>query len=89
MSTKGQSLKEALSSMFATSVILICLLAGWAIWSFVMGNPVNFEGGNIHGKGLPGNYLSRGFHCTSSYCCNSYNVNFLFRKIDFTFSRSW
>ncbi len=58
MSTKGQSLKEALSSMFATSVILICLVTGWAIWSYVMGNPVNFEGGNVHGKPLPGNYFA-------------------------------
>ena len=54
---KGQTLKDALKSVFVLGVILACVLAGYLIYSQIMGNPVNFEGGNIHGRPLPGNYL--------------------------------
>jgi biopolymer transport protein ExbB len=57
MSNKGQSLKEALQSIFATSVIILSLAVAWGIFHFVMGNPINFEGGNPEGKALAGNYL--------------------------------
>lgn len=58
MSNKGQqSLKDALQSVFATSVILLSFGVAVAIFLFVMGDPVNFEGGNPKGHPLPGNYL--------------------------------
>jgi biopolymer transport protein ExbB len=54
---KGQSLAEALKSIFVLAVIVLCLVAGYLIWSQIMGNPINFEGGNPEGAALPGNYL--------------------------------
>ncbi len=56
MSTKGQSIKDVLSSIFATSVILICIAVGFAIFYFVLGDPINFEGGNVE-KGHALGYL--------------------------------
>lgn len=55
---KGQSLKEALQSAFSGTVIVLCLVAGYLIYAKIMGNPVNFEGGNPDGHPLPGNYLA-------------------------------
>lgn len=55
---KGQTLKEALKSTFVLLVILGCAIAGYLIYSQIMGNPVNFEGGNPKGHPLPGNYLA-------------------------------
>jgi biopolymer transport protein ExbB len=54
---KGQSLAEALKSGFVLLVIVLCLVAGWLIYDQIMGNPINFEGGNREGANLPGNYL--------------------------------
>lgn len=54
----GSSLGETLRSAFATSVILIAFIVAVAIYKFVMGNPLNFEGGNPDGHPLPGNYLA-------------------------------
>ncbi len=56
MSTKGQSLKDVLSSIFATSVILICVAVGFIVYYKVLGDPINFEGGNVE-KGKPLGYL--------------------------------
>jgi biopolymer transport protein ExbB len=58
MSTKGSSFKEVLSSAFSVSVIFICVIAGYLIWKYVMGDPINFEGGNPDGHPKPGNYLA-------------------------------
>ncbi len=58
MSKKGSSFKDVLQSMFATSAILVAFLVSLYLYYNVMGNPVNFEGGNPAGKGLPGNYLA-------------------------------
>ena len=55
---KGQTLKDALKSSFVLAVILLCALAGYIIWSQIMGSPVNFEGGNNAGHPIPGNYLA-------------------------------
>lgn len=57
----GQSLKDAMSSVFAVSAVLIALAV--AIWIFisVMGNPNNFEGNNPNGHPLPGNFLAMMF----------------------------
>jgi biopolymer transport protein ExbB len=54
---KGQTLAEALKSVFVLLVIVLCLVAGWLIYKNIMGNPFNFEGGNPEGHPLPGNYL--------------------------------
>lgn len=48
---------DTLRSMFATSVIFIALIVAILIYKFVMGSPLNFEGGNPDGQPLPGNYL--------------------------------
>jgi biopolymer transport protein ExbB len=54
---KGQTLKDVFKSSFVLAVILLCALAGYLIYSQIMGNPVNFEGGNHNGHPLPGNFL--------------------------------
>jgi len=58
MSKNGQTLKEALRSAFAAVVILIALAIAFLVYFYVLGNPVNFEGGNPKGHGIPGNYLA-------------------------------
>ncbi len=55
---KGSALKETLQSVFASGAIVISLIMGYVVWKFVMGNPVNFEGGNPAGHPMPGNYLA-------------------------------
>ena len=54
---KGQTFREALSSIFAGSVIVLCFIAAYLIYVNIMGNPVNFEGGNPKGHVVQGNYL--------------------------------
>jgi biopolymer transport protein ExbB len=54
---KGQSLAEALKSAFVLVVMVLCLVAGYLIWKMVMGNPINFEGGNPEGTPLQNNFL--------------------------------
>jgi biopolymer transport protein ExbB len=58
MGKNGQTLKEALQSAFATGAILIALAISFLLYYYVLGNPVNFEGGNPKGHGIPGNYLA-------------------------------
>ena len=58
MSKNGQSLKEALRSAFATGSILIALGIAFLIYYYVLGNPVNFQGGNPDGAPIAGNYLA-------------------------------
>jgi biopolymer transport protein ExbB len=58
MSKNGQSLKETLRSAFATGAILISLAIAFLVYFYVLGNPVNFEGGNPKGHPIPGNYLA-------------------------------
>ncbi len=58
MSKNGQSLKETLRSAFATGSIIIALAIAFLIYFYVLGNPVNFEGGNPAGHPIPGNYLA-------------------------------
>jgi biopolymer transport protein ExbB len=52
-----KALKEIFGSVFNTLVILICLGIGILIYLKVMGNPINFEGGNPKGHPITGNYL--------------------------------
>ncbi|MBI5540352.1 MAG: MotA/TolQ/ExbB proton channel family protein [Bacteroidia bacterium] len=58
MSKSGQSLKDALQSVFAGGAIIIALIIAYLVFKFVMGNPVNFQGGNPDGEPMPGNYLA-------------------------------
>jgi biopolymer transport protein ExbB len=57
MSKQGSSLKEALQSVFAASAIIIAYVIASILFQKIMGNPVNFEGGNREGAALQGNYL--------------------------------
>jgi len=57
MSKKGSSIKDALQNVFATSAILIAFIVAYLLFTQIMGNPVNFEGGNPAGHPLEGNYL--------------------------------
>lgn len=46
------------SNLFASLTIVICLVIGALLWTFVMGDPSNFEGGDPqNGHPLPGNYF--------------------------------
>jgi biopolymer transport protein ExbB len=56
--SSGQKLADAMRSAFATSTIIISLIISILVYKFVMGNPVNFEGGNPAGHPMPGNYLA-------------------------------
>ena len=58
MSKQGSSFKDALQSIFATSAILIAFIVSYYLFTQIMGNPVNFEGGNHKMAALPGNYLA-------------------------------
>jgi biopolymer transport protein ExbB len=55
--TGGQPLKDALQSAFATSTILVALVISILVFIYVMGAPINFEGGNPKGQPIPGSYL--------------------------------
>jgi biopolymer transport protein ExbB len=45
------------SGIFAGLAIVICIVIGWLLFLFVMGDGSNFEGGNNAGHPLPGNYF--------------------------------
>lgn len=45
------------SRVIASLAVVFCLVFGYIIWSFVMGNPANFENGDPNGHPLPGNFL--------------------------------
>jgi biopolymer transport protein ExbB len=57
MSKQGSSFKDALQNVFAASAILIAFVVSYLLFINIMGNPVNFEGGNPDGRALEGNYL--------------------------------
>jgi biopolymer transport protein ExbB len=57
MSKQGSSFKEALQNVFATSAILIAFIVAYILFKQIMGNPVNFEGGNPEGSPMEGNIL--------------------------------
>ncbi len=57
MSKQGSSFKDALQNVFAASAILIAFVVSYLLFQNVMGNPVNFEGGNNAGSPLEKNYL--------------------------------
>jgi biopolymer transport protein ExbB len=57
MSKKTSSFGDVLNSIFAPVAILIAFIVAYILFKNVMGNPVNFVEGNIHGHPIPGNYL--------------------------------
>jgi len=57
MKSKGQSLSGALQSVFASSVIVICLVAGYLIYKYIMGDPSHFVDQNPEGHPMEGDYL--------------------------------
>jgi len=57
MSKQGGSFKDVLQNIFAASVILIAFVVSELLFENLMGNPVNFEGGNNEGQALEGNFL--------------------------------
>jgi biopolymer transport protein ExbB len=57
MSKNSKSFKKTFESVFASAAILISFLVAYLLFSQLMGDPVNFEGGNPKGHPLPGNYM--------------------------------
>jgi biopolymer transport protein ExbB len=57
MSKQGSSFKDALQNVFAVSAILIAFIVSYILFTQVMGNGVNFEGGNNKMAALEGNFL--------------------------------
>jgi len=53
----GQGLGDSLRSIFTSGAIIVAFIISLLIFKLVMGNPINFEGGNPAGAPLPGNYL--------------------------------
>ncbi|MCC6726272.1 MAG: MotA/TolQ/ExbB proton channel family protein [Saprospiraceae bacterium] len=45
------------STMFAAIVIPLVIVIGIIVYKVILGNPANFEGGNLEGHPLQGNYL--------------------------------
>jgi biopolymer transport protein ExbB len=63
----GQTLGDALKSWFTVAVIVISFVIAYMVYKYIMGNPINFEGGLDLIKNkvpsdkwhpLPGNYLA-------------------------------
>ena len=49
---------SGLGGMISGIIIVSCIFSGWLIWTFIMGDGANFEGGVNTGHPLPGNYLA-------------------------------
>jgi len=91
MSKQGSSLKDALQNIFATSAILIAFLIAYYLFTQIMGNPVNFEGGNPKGTPIQGNYLGiifkGGYIVPILMACLLVLIIFIFERI-ITLSRA-
>ncbi|HNS12426.1 MAG TPA: MotA/TolQ/ExbB proton channel family protein [Bacteroidia bacterium] len=87
-SSKGGGLKSILSML----VIPIAFLLGWAFWKFVLGNPANFEGGDVTKNPLPENVVGAGNHYLAVMYHGGFVVPFLlctlFTAIIFAIERS-
>jgi biopolymer transport protein ExbB len=55
---KGGSLGDAFKSAFTLVAIVVAFIIAWIVYKYIMGNPINFEGGNPEGHPMPGNYLA-------------------------------
>jgi biopolymer transport protein ExbB len=91
MSKQGSSFKDALQNVFAASAILIAFIVAYLLFVNVMGNPVNFVGGNPKGHALEGNYLGiiykGGFIVPILMTCVLTLIIFVFERI-ITLSRA-
>jgi len=58
---KKESSSSSASNVFATLVIPICILIGFAVWYFVFGAGTNFIDGDRDKLPLPGNYLGTAY----------------------------
>jgi biopolymer transport protein ExbB len=82
MSKQGSSFKDALQSIFATSAILIAFIVSYYLFTQIMGDPINFVGGNPKGEAMPGNYeaiiYKGGIYCSYPYDLRSctYHLHF-------------
>jgi len=90
--SKGSSrFKDALQNIFAASAILIAFVVSYLLFINVMGNPVNFEGGNPKGHPLDQNYLGiiykGGFIVPILMTCVLALIIFVFERI-ITLSRA-
>jgi len=90
--SKGSSrFKDALQNIFAASAILIAFVVSYLLFVNIMGNPVNFEGGNPKGQALEGNYLGiiykGGFIVPILMTCVLSLIIFVFERI-ITLSRA-
>lgn len=43
-------------------LIVLCMIVGWIVWEFVMGNPANFKGGDTANQPVDGNILGMIYH---------------------------
>jgi len=91
MSKQGSSFKDALQNIFAASAIVIAFVVSYLLFVNIMGNPVNFEGGNPKGHPLQGNYLGivykGGFIVPILMTCVLTLIIFVFERI-ITLSRA-
>jgi biopolymer transport protein ExbB len=91
MSKQGSAFKDALQNIFATGAILIAFIVSYLLFVNIMGNPVNFEGGNPKGHPLEGNYLGiiykGGYVVPILMTCNLVLIIFVFERI-ITLSRA-
>ena len=55
---KKEKSGSGLGGMISAIIIALCIFVGWLIWTFIMGDGANFEGGVNTGHPLPGNYLA-------------------------------
>ncbi|MGB8490171.1 MAG: MotA/TolQ/ExbB proton channel family protein [Bacteroidales bacterium] len=91
MSKQGSSFKDALQNVFAVSAILIAFVVSYFLFVKIMGNPVNFEGGNNEGSPLEHNYLGiiykGGFIVPILMTCVLTLIIFIFERV-ITLSRA-
>jgi biopolymer transport protein ExbB len=91
MSKQGTSFKDALQNVFAASAIVIAFIVSYYLFTQIMGNENNFEGGNIHGTPKQGDYLGiiykGGFIVPILMTCVLTLIIFIFERF-FTLTRA-
>ncbi len=48
---------SSFSTLFATILIPLALVVGWLVRTYILGDPIHFEGGDPNGHPVPGDYL--------------------------------
>jgi biopolymer transport protein ExbB len=85
MKNSSSALSDSFKSVFTSVVIPLELVLGWAIWTFVLGNPDNFQGGDPLNHPIEGNYL--GIFYKGGYLV-PLAIGFLLMVITFAIERS-